>query len=45
MEGDLYLIIVIVILMIIITSLHGADDYDHMGMQGAFQLGLHHRGY
>jgi len=34
-----------VILMVIIILHHGADDYNHMGMQGAVQFGLHHGGY
>jgi len=51
--GDFYLniimvilmIIIMVILMIIIILHHGADDYNHMGMQGALQLGFHDGGY
>ena len=43
--GDFYLIIIMVILMIIIILHHGADDYNHMGMQGALQLSLHDGGY
>jgi len=43
--GDFYLIIIMVILMIIIILHHGPDDYNHMGMQWALQLGLHDGGY
>jgi len=43
--GDFYLIIIMVILMIIIILHHGADDYNHMGMKRALQLGLHYGGY
>jgi len=43
--GDFYLTIIMVILMIIISLHHGADDYNHMGMQWALQLGLHDGGY
>jgi len=39
------MIIIIVFLMIIIMLQHGSDDYNHMGMQGAFQLGTHNGGY
>jgi len=39
------MIIIMVILMIIIILHHGADDYNHMAMQGALQLGLHDGGY
>jgi len=43
--GDFYLIKIMVILMIIFIFHHGADDYNHMGMQWALQLGLHDGGY
>jgi len=43
--GDFYLIIIMVILMIIIILHHGADDYNHIGMQWDLQLGLHDGGY
>ena len=43
--GDFYMIIIMVILMIIIILHHGADDYNHMAMQGALQSGLHDGGY
>jgi len=33
------------IIMIIIILHHGADDYNHMAMQGDLQLGLHEGGY
>jgi len=29
----------------IIILHHGADDYNHMAMQGASQLGTHEEGY
>ena len=38
--GDFYWIIIMVILMIIIILHHGADDYNHMGMQEGFTVGL-----
>jgi len=34
-----------VILMVKIILHHGADDYNHMDMQGAFQWGRHDGGY
>jgi len=43
--GDFHVIIIMVILMIMIILHHGADDHNHMGMQGALQLGLHDGGY
>jgi len=43
--GDFYMIIIMVILMMIIILHHGADDYNHMAMQGDLQLGLHDGGY
>ena len=45
MAGDFYLIIIMVISLIIIILHHGADDYNHMGMQETLQLGLHDGGY
>jgi len=39
------MIIIMMILMIIIILHHGADDYNHMAMQGDLQLGLHDGGY
>jgi len=43
--GDFHMIIIMVILLIIIILHHGADDYNHMAMQGDLQLGLHDGGY
>jgi len=43
--GDFYLIIIIMIMIIIIILHHGADDSNHMAMQGALQRGLHEGGY
>jgi len=42
--GDFYLIITMMIVMIIIILHHGADDYNHMAMQGDSQLGIHEGG-
>jgi len=43
--GDFYMITIMVMLMIIMILHHGADDYNHMAMQGDLQLGLHDGGY
>jgi len=43
--GDFYLIIIMMIIMIIIILHHGADDYNHMAMQGDLQLGIHEGRY
>ena len=42
--GEFYLIITMMIVMIIIIFHHGADDYNHMAMQGDSQLGIHEVG-
>jgi len=39
------MIIIMVILMIIIILHHGADDFNHMAMQGDLQFSLHVGGY
>jgi len=41
---DFYLIIIMMIIIIIIILHHGADDYSHMAVQGALQLGIHEGG-
>ena len=43
--GDFYLIVIMMIIMIIIILHHGADDYNHMAMQGDLQLGIHEGRY
>ena len=40
-----YLIIIMMIIMIKIILHDGADDYNHMAMQGDLQLGMHEGGY
>jgi len=43
--GDFYLILIMMIMMIKIILRDGADDYNHMAMQGDLQLGMHEGGY
>jgi len=43
--GGFYLIIIMMIIFIIIILHHGADDYNHVAMQGSLQSGLHEGGY
>jgi len=43
--GDFYLIIIMMIIMIKIILHDGADDYNHMAMQGDLQLGMYEGGY
>ena len=40
MAGDYYLNIIMLISMNIINLHHGADDNNHMAMQGVLQLGV-----
>jgi len=39
------MILIMMIIIIIIILHHGADDYIHMAMQGALQMGLQEGGY